>query len=572
MTSRPDILRRLAECSRRLRGPLAAVEVWQNYTQGMDPNHFGFMDAVVALADAMRAAGDDEGAARALERLGGALPSGILSGMEVLTTEEDVLQRAGVLKACGRQDLLVNLALPSLQATLGALAMSDPLFDGGTGRNKTKGRGGGRQRKNKGANPVAGDAVFVGYTGDVRKRNRRRTPAAVEEEGEGDGEEQGPGAGVGSGGGALPMDEGGSVLGGGIEIFPGMNISSREMLLSAPVLPGLLKEDDSFQLLVDTMLSMLSSGRSKEARQLAELAVDVLAKKSPNRAKRDIMRLLAGRAALAEGDLSAAFMMLKSPATRWNASPAPWNAFSQVQVAAGGTRQAIKFLGPLRSRNPGSLPLALMVGNAHLQTGAYAAALGDYSQAYRFAPDEPLVLFCIAIALVNLAASRHVPDRNAAVLQAFGFIQEYSRRRREPVEAAYNAGRAAQHLSLNFLAVPLYEKAIAAGHGGRSVGAAGGSGKMRGGDMEEAGDGGDNGLGTRGTGAEDMSIDTATENNEEAVPGGASGQQGDAMGHQDGVQNQFEVVPEAAFNLSLILKASGAPGLARKVLREHLTF
>jgi general transcription factor 3C polypeptide 3 (transcription factor C subunit 4) len=531
-TSRPEVWRRLAECRGRLHGPTAIIDVWKQYTDDLDPTYPDYVDAIYSLADALRSAGDDAGATQALSRLGGELPEGSLAGMDALTTEEDLLQRANVLKACGRQDLLVSLALPSLKATLGALAVSDPAMDGRYGsaaekKTRVSTRSASAAAEAAAAAGAAEEAVFVGYVSDQRRRGRKKSQTWDEDDGEDDAmqDNDAPDAEELARAGNAAYVATGGVLG-------------TKVSFSAPMLPGVLKEAETFQLLVDTTLNLINLGRANEARNIAELAVEVLGKRSPNRRKRDTMRLLAGKAALLEGDLTAALHWLKSPATRWNASPAPWNAFSQVQAAAGGARQTIKFLAPLRAKNPTSLPLALMLGHAHLQSGAYASALSEYFQAYRFAPDEPLVLLCIASALVNQAASRHVPDRHTAVVQAFGFLQEYSRRRRDPVEASYNAGRAAQHLSLNFLAVPLYEQALEAAKTGK----------------DEGGNGAGAGVSGGGSGA--MDIDGLASTTSTSNAG----------------SNQYSVAPEAAFNLSLILKASGATASAKKVLKEHLTF
>lgn len=51
----------------------------------------------------------------------------------------------------------------------------------------------------------------------------------------------------------------------------------------------------------------------------------------------------------------------------------------------------------------------------------------------RVAPHEPLVLLCIAAALLNQAATKRVPNRHRAVLQAFAFLQEYGDARWAPL-------------------------------------------------------------------------------------------------------------------------------------------
>lgn len=44
-------------------------------------------------------------------------------------------------------------------------------------------------------------------------------------------------------------------------------------------------------------------------------------------------------------------------------------------------------------------------------------------QAYRFWPEEPLLLLSIGIAFIAHATTKAVEDRNKAVLQGFAFLQ-----------------------------------------------------------------------------------------------------------------------------------------------------
>ena len=263
--------------------------------------------------------------------------------------------------------------------------------------------------------------------------------------------------------------------------------------------------------------------------------------------------------------------------------------YRRYLTETGGLRPAASFLLKLRAKNPDSLPLMLALGHCSLLNQSYGVALGEYFQAYRCVcvcwgcgggesgrsgprwseketgqagrglkarsgwecpfrfhcglkrspaaclhrrlphrvrPQEPLVLLCIAAALVNQAATKYVPDRHRAVLQAFAFLNEYSehrwggcvvsggesrwhfvcvrrregrmgwrcswrrcltmrsrhhepslracynsgcclpalpRNRRNPQEAAYNTARAAHHLGLLHIAVPYYERALEEG-------------------------------------------------------------------------------------------------------------
>jgi predicted Zn-dependent protease len=600
-TAEPAWCQRLAENQRRLVGPAAAAHVWQAYADALPPDHPYYMDVVVCLADALKHAGDDAGATAALRKLDGSLLAAVVEpgneapdGSQAVvsaaaagaaaakvgggagatiapatrTAETDLLHKAKLLKECGRRDLIVKLALPSLTGTLTALATDDKALDARRASNKTRGkpreRGGGVGGGGGGGGVSIEEepaAVFVGYVTKHRRRSRKKpAPEGAETD------EEGGGADAGQGGAEPAKVAPSGVEGMEADVEPAQPHigSTREDAASnAPLLPSLLKSEEPFELMIDTCLGLLAAKRSDEARRLAQTAVDVLGKRCTNRRKRDTMRLMLSCACLESGDLAAALSALREPAKRWPASPFIWNTFSRVLIAAGGPRQTIKFLIPLRTKHPSSLPLTLELGHTFLQTGQYGAALNEYFQACRQAPDEPLVLLSTGAALLNLAASRFAPDRHANVVQAFAFIQEYARFRNDDAEAYYNVGRAAQQLTLNSFAVDMYKKALSVSVE-RSAAAATAM------DMDAGA-------------AADAAADVAGSGN------GGGGEGRDAAGHgkfeptpyQDvSVQDEaalrycqsYDVAPEAAYNMALILKTSDATALARKLMRQHLTF
>ncbi len=49
--------------------------------------------------------------------------------------------------------------------------------------------------------------------------------------------------------------------------------------------------------------------------------------------------------------------------------------------------------------------------------------LNHVTQAYRYWPQEPLLLLSIGAAYLNQAVQRNCEDRNKAILRAFGFLQ-----------------------------------------------------------------------------------------------------------------------------------------------------
>ena len=155
----------------------------------------------------------------------------------------------------------------------------------------------------------------------------------------------------------------------------------------------------------------------------------------------------------------------------------------------GGIKQASKFLLPLKTRCPRSLPLLLLAGQSYLMQvhccmpcimffmldmhqqqqerrslntlclqqamhklfnsslrrtipagrhctscsrphwtnsclqGQWDLALHELFQAYQLAKEEPLVMLCLSVALLQKSMSRKAEDRNKIILQAFAFMQ-----------------------------------------------------------------------------------------------------------------------------------------------------
>lgn len=68
----------------------------------------------------------------------------------------------------------------------------------------------------------------------------------------------------------------------------------------------------------------------------------------------------------------------------------------------------------------GKVPVSL---DATVLQSTHAQAVGEFFQAYRLGPQQPLSLLCIALAYIQHAMTRKVDDRNRTVLQAFAFLQ-----------------------------------------------------------------------------------------------------------------------------------------------------
>ncbi|KAJ3288406.1 transcription factor TFIIIC subunit tfc4 [Borealophlyctis nickersoniae] len=122
-------------------------------------------------------------------------------------------------------------------------------------------------------------------------------------------------------------------------------------------------------------------------------------------------------------------------------------------------REAAKHPEAPEYRNP-----LILTTYAHILHAArsYASAISFYIRAYRMAPDDPLINLSIGIAHIHRAMQRKSDNRHQLVMQGITFLMRYCELRGGGQEAWYNIARGFHQLRLTHLAVPYYEKVIAA--------------------------------------------------------------------------------------------------------------
>ncbi|KAI9599573.1 hypothetical protein BDF19DRAFT_419126 [Syncephalis fuscata] len=91
---------------------------------------------------------------------------------------------------------------------------------------------------------------------------------------------------------------------------------------------------------------------------------------------------------------------------------------------------------------------------------SYRLAIAYFTRAYRLSPFDPIVSLQLGISHLHRAMQRKTENRHAHILRGFAFFANYAQLRGHTQETAYNLGRAFQHIGLNFLAIPQYERAI----------------------------------------------------------------------------------------------------------------
>ncbi|KAF5843529.1 hypothetical protein DUNSADRAFT_14445 [Dunaliella salina] len=231
---------------------------------------------------------------------------------------------------------------------------------------------------------------------------------------------------------------------------------SRFRMHRAAALRALFTDEEGLHTFTELLSALVAEGQAQEAADLSRRAMELCGGQSRwfPRARRDVVTLILD-----------AVMHVKAVLGRWPASCRVWSRFSRAVAALGplGTRSWSFVINSARRRCPESVPAMIMQGHAHAFHGKFNEALSEYFQAYRFWPDEPLLLLSIGVAFIRLACSEKVADRNRAVLQGFAFLQAYSHQRGSKLlhESLYNIGRAAHALGLAGIAHHFYITCLA---------------------------------------------------------------------------------------------------------------
>uniref|UniRef100_A0AAR2LX04 General transcription factor IIIC, polypeptide 3 n=1 Tax=Pygocentrus nattereri TaxID=42514 RepID=A0AAR2LX04_PYGNA len=137
-----------------------------------------------------------------------------------------------------------------------------------------------------------------------------------------------------------------------------------------------------------------------------------------------------------------------------------WNVFNQVTLQSQDVRHH-RFCLRLMLKNPENHALCLLNGHTSLVSGTFKHALaGQYMQAFRNQPCNPLHSLCVGLTFFHMASQKFVMKRHPLVLQGFSFLWRYVELRGHCQESLYNLGRALHQLGLTHLAIHYYQKAL----------------------------------------------------------------------------------------------------------------
>ncbi|XP_005101510.1 general transcription factor 3C polypeptide 3 [Aplysia californica] len=135
-----------------------------------------------------------------------------------------------------------------------------------------------------------------------------------------------------------------------------------------------------------------------------------------------------------------------------------WNLFSYVVTKFKDVHD-LRFAMRALMKNPNSMALGMLNGNARLISGSYKLALGEYLSVFRQSP-HALAVLCCALCLLHITSQLHAARRNQLIPQILSLLNVYKEMRGECQEAYYNIGRALYQINLHFAAIHYYKRAL----------------------------------------------------------------------------------------------------------------
>ncbi|XP_027317608.1 general transcription factor 3C polypeptide 3 isoform X1 [Anas platyrhynchos] len=224
------------------------------------------------------------------------------------------------------------------------------------------------------------------------------------------------------------------------------------------VLTSVLTKDDWWNLLLKAIYSLCDLSRYKEAELLVDSSLEYYSFYD-DRQKRKELEYFGLSAAILDKNFRKAYNYIRIMVMENVNKPQLWNIFNQVTMQSQDVRHH-RFCLRLMLKNPDNHALCVLNGHNAFVSGSFKHALGQYVQAFRAKPDEPLYSLCIGLTFIHMASQKYVLKRHALLVQGFSFLFRYLDLRGPCQESFYNLGRSLHQLGLLHLAIHYYQKVL----------------------------------------------------------------------------------------------------------------
>ncbi|XP_029331150.1 general transcription factor 3C polypeptide 3 [Mus caroli] len=225
------------------------------------------------------------------------------------------------------------------------------------------------------------------------------------------------------------------------------------------VLTSVLPKEDWWNLLLKAIYTLSDLARFQEAELLVDSSLEYYSFYD-DRQKRKELEYFGLSAAILDRNFRKAYDYIRVMVMENVNKPQLWNIFNQVTMHSQDVRHH-RFCLRLMLKNPDNHALCVLNGHNAFVSGSFKHALGQYVQAFRACPSEPLYNLCIGLTFIHMASQKYVLKRHALTVQGFSFLNRYLSIRGPCQESFYNLGRGLHQLGLTHLAIHYYQKALA---------------------------------------------------------------------------------------------------------------
>lgn len=235
---------------------------------------------------------------------------------------------------------------------------------------------------------------------------------------------------------------------------------SHQLVLQEPPLSNLVKDDERHGLILDLCKGLLSLQRYWEALELINLSLKI-GSNGLSVDKKEELRSLGAQIAYNISDPAHAWEYARYVVNQHPYSFAAWNCYYKVISKRDNLHSRNnKFLHNIRARHKDAVPPILISGHQFTMISQHQAAAREYLEAYKLMPESPLINLCVGTALINLALGFRLQNKHQCVVQGLAFFLNNLRLCNNNQEAVYNIARAYHHVGLVSLAALSYEKVL----------------------------------------------------------------------------------------------------------------
>ncbi|XP_008786393.1 general transcription factor 3C polypeptide 3 isoform X2 [Phoenix dactylifera] len=230
--------------------------------------------------------------------------------------------------------------------------------------------------------------------------------------------------------------------------------------IQEPPLPGLLTNEENYELVLDLCKALASLQRYCEALEIINHTLR-LAYNTISMEKKEVLRSLGAQIAYNTSDPQHGYNYVRYMVQQHPYSIAAWNCYYKV-VTRFDTRfsRHFKFLHYVLVSRRDCVPALLINGHQFTMISQHQTAAREYLEAYKLQPENTLINLCVGTALINLALGFRLKNKHKCVAQGLAFLYNYLRICNNSQEALYNVARACQHVGLVTLAASYYEKVL----------------------------------------------------------------------------------------------------------------